>query len=309
MTAGFPKSGFGGSLVSGSFSVTGNSGNQTGSFQCGFPDGPASPVVEIQFTDSDSAAGNTGSVSVTVNNVAPVIASLGLSSALIIENGMAMLSGVFTDPGVLDSHAVVISWGDGSSDTLINLGGGILSFAASHQYLDDDPTGTAADTYSIGVSVTDKDGASGTGTTSVTVNNAAPAIGTVTATPSLLALNNSTTVTLNFSEVGTRDTHSCEFSWDSLEPNTLVSLTGSGNASCSASQTYTAAGVYTVGVTVTDDDTGSATTKYEYVVVYDPSAGFVTGGGWIQSPAGASGWSYANRQSEFRIRFKVSERK
>jgi len=32
---------------------------------------------------------------------------------------------------------------------------------------------------------------------------------------------------------------------------------------------------------LTDDST------YQYVVVYDPNAGFVTGGGWINSPAGA----------------------
>ena len=27
--------------------------------------------------------------------------------------------------------------------------------------------------------------------------------------------------------------------------------------------------------------------EFRYVVVYDPSAGFVTGGGWIVSPPGA----------------------
>ncbi|HSJ26632.1 MAG TPA: VCBS repeat-containing protein, partial [Acidimicrobiia bacterium] len=42
-----------------------------------------------------------------------------------------------------------------------------------------------------------------------------------------------------------------------------------------------------VSATVTDDDGGSDTETYEYVVVFDPSAGFVTGGGWIWSPAGA----------------------
>src|SRR5262249_58502429 len=30
-----------------------------------------------------------------------------------------------------------------------------------------------------------------------------------------------------------------------------------------------------------------AESYFQYVVVYDPSAGFVTGGGWINSPAGA----------------------
>jgi hypothetical protein len=39
-------------------------------------------------------------------------------------------------------------------------------------------------------------------------------------------------------------------------------------------------------MTGTDDDLGSMTGSV-MVVVYDPSAGFVTGGGWIDSPAGA----------------------
>jgi hypothetical protein len=31
----------------------------------------------------------------------------------------------------------------------------------------------------------------------------------------------------------------------------------------------------------------SDTSTYEFLVIYDPSAGFVSGGGWIDSPAGA----------------------
>jgi hypothetical protein len=50
-------------------------------------------------------------------------------------------------------------------------------------------------------------------------------------------------------------------------------------------------GVYIVKVTVKQDNfptTHYDTKTYEYyVVVYDPNAGFVTGGGWIDSPAGA----------------------
>jgi PKD repeat protein len=53
------------------------------------------------------------------------------------------------------------------------------------------------------------------------------------------------------------------------------------------SHTYTEAGVYEILLTVTDDDGGSGWAVFQYVVVYDPSAGFVTGGGWIDSPAGA----------------------
>jgi hypothetical protein len=50
--------------------------------------------------------------------------------------------------------------------------------------------------------------------------------------------------------------------------------------------TFAQGGVYDIAMTVTDDD-GGAESKSVQVVVVDPSAGFVTGGGWIDSPAGA----------------------
>ncbi|WP_143060218.1 hypothetical protein [Streptomyces sp. TLI_105] len=50
---------------------------------------------------------------------------------------------------------------------------------------------------------------------------------------------------------------------------------------------YAAAAIYDIAVTVTDDDGGSDTQHCGFVVVYDPNGGFVTGGGWITSPAGA----------------------
>jgi hypothetical protein len=45
--------------------------------------------------------------------------------------------------------------------------------------------------------------------------------------------------------------------------------------------------VYGVGVEIKDKDDGTATATYEFVVVYDPTGGFVTGGGWITSPVNA----------------------
>ena len=46
------------------------------------------------------------------------------------------------------------------------------------------------------------------------------------------------------------------------------------------------AGIYTVTLSVTDDG-GSGISGFKFVVVYDPDGGFLTGGGWIDSPAGA----------------------
>lgn len=57
---------------------------------------------------------------------------------------------------------------------------------------------------------------------------------------------------------------------------------------CAASHTYATPGVYTVEVTVTDKHGASGSlTATDYIVIYDPSAGFVTGGGWFDSPEGA----------------------
>ena len=54
----------------------------------------------------------------------------------------------------------------------------------------------------------------------------------------------------------------------------------------SSSHGFAATGVYSIRVTAVDKDGGSDS-KDVMVVVYDPTGGFVTGGGWINSPAGA----------------------
>ncbi len=60
-----------------------------------------------------------------------------------------------------------------------------------------------------------------------------------------------------------------------------------GAGTASSSHTYTAPGVYTLKLTLTDNHGNTDTEQYQYVVVYDPNGGFVTGGGWIDSTGGA----------------------
>jgi sugar lactone lactonase YvrE len=265
---------------------------QTGSGTWGWSldaaDGPSqSQTVTITATDNTGASAAT-TFTLTVNNVPPSIAGVNLSASSIAENGSVTLSGLVADPGTLDGQTVTINWGDGSTNSTIVLTPGVSNFGASHQYPDDAPTNTASDAYPITISAIDKDGGTGSVGTSVTVTNAAPVISGVTGPTNPLALGTSATVTATFTDPGTQDTHSCTFSWDNGQPATAGSISESaGSGSCTATRTYTAAGVYTVAATVTDDDTGSATKAFEFVVVYDPSGGFVTGGGWINSPPGA----------------------
>jgi len=60
-----------------------------------------------------------------------------------------------------------------------------------------------------------------------------------------------------------------------------------GFGSVTDTHTYVTPGVYTVMLTVDDNYGESDTEIYQYVVVYDSDGGFVTGGGWIDSPPGA----------------------
>lgn len=244
-------------------------------------------AVTIKVTDKD---GGTGSNTAPhgVKNVAPRISSLSANPAVINENDTTTLTGTITDPGVLDDFTLTINWGDGTGPQSLPLAAGTTSFSVAHQYLDDNPTGTPVDVNAVTVTLTDKDGGIGTAATSVTVNNLAPVLTITAPEPGTLYAVTSATINLasTFSDIGTQDTHSCAIVWDDGATTAGTVNEANGSGGCIASHTFTAAGVYTIQVTVTDDD-GGTDTESTFVVVYDPSAGFVTGGGFIDSPMGA----------------------
>jgi uncharacterized repeat protein (TIGR01451 family) len=72
------------------------------------------------------------------------------------------------------------------------------------------------------------------------------------------------------------------------DPLTYTWSFGDGGTAASAmpNHTYTAAGIYDTCLTV-NDGTEDSEMVCTIAVVYDPSAGFVSGSGWIDSPAGA----------------------
>lgn len=121
----------------------------------------------------------------------------------------------------------------------------------------------------------------------ITVSNATPTVNiTAPSDGALYAITSPVNLSAAFGDAGRNDTHACTVNWDDggVEAGTVSQSPGSGT--CTKSRTYAAAGVYTIQMAVTDDD-GASATDTVMVVVYDPSAGFVTGGGWIDSPAGA----------------------
>jgi hypothetical protein len=123
---------------------------------------------------------------------------------------------------------------------------------------------------------------------SVTVNNVAPTLGAITIPTYLVPINTVINASAPFTDPGTLDSHTAVWNWEdaTTSAGSISPATGSGTAS--ASHTYTATGVYLVRLDLKDKDNAASNQSiFEFVVVYDPSAGFVTGGGSIKSPVGA----------------------
>ncbi len=124
-------------------------------------------------------------------------------------------------------------------------------------------------------------------TAPVTIFNADPVIESIIGPTDPLMINTVVQLTASFSDPGIYDTHTAAIDWGDgiITYGTIVEEYGSGIAT--DSHTYSAPGVYGVEVTVIDKDGGYDIEIFQYVVIYDPSEGFVTGGGWINSPEGA----------------------
>ena len=326
-------------------------------------------TIDYTVTDDDGGDG-TDQVMVTVNNVPPTVSGLALSDTIIDEGGSTSLSGTISDPGTADTFSVEIDWnGDGSVDeTHTGVAPGAFSYA--HTYLDDNPTATPIDTYTVGVTVTDDDGGTakipkvpafkvnnvaptvnagaddtidegsafsgsgsfsdpgadtwtatvdygdgsgvqglalnadktfnlnhiyadngnytvtvqvtdddtgiGTDTLAVAVNNVAPAnvnfdnvtFGTLIAAPTVGGVRGQTLLfTGAFTDAGTLDAHSATVDWgDGMGTQALLLLQGAGTGTISGNHIYVASGAFTIAVSVTDDDGGTATETFQVVL-------------------------------------------
>ena len=127
------------------------------------------------------------------------------------------------------------------------------------------------------------------GTLTVTAN-AKPVLGAFSGPLLPVALGASINVSIPFTDVdvAASQPYTATIDWGN---GTTTTSSYASPGTISGNKTYPAVGVYTVKVTVQQDNFPSthydAKTFEYYVVVYDPNGGFVTGGGWIDSPAGA----------------------
>ena len=178
------------------------------------------------------------------------LANVSISSP-VNENDFATLTGDITNASLSDTLTLMVDWGDGSGIEAFTYTEGNTEFSENHQYLDDDPTGTPSDDYSVGLTLISGDG-NDSETTVVTVDNVAPDAsisGPDTAlTEEILIFEGS------FFDPGTLDTH--DTAWEILDADNHVIATGLGTTIAFTPEDL---GSYMVSFTVTDDDTGSDT--------------------------------------------------
>ncbi len=101
-----------------------------------------------------------------------------------------------------------------------------------------------------------------------------------------VAVNVALQSSADFTDGDTADIHTGTWDWGDGVASTASVTQGEGGGTLIGSHAFSTAGVYRVTLTVTDSG-GKSTQGARDVVVYDPSAGFVTGGGWFISPLGA----------------------
>ncbi len=141
-------------------------------------------------------------------------------------------------------------------------------------------------TYTITLTVNDASGHSSSCSARLNIISTAPAIQSVSGPATPLELGTAAAVTVQFLAADGNASRTCLFTWGDGSSTSVNGAAASGT-SCSIQHTYIHPGVYRVIVSAYGQCSSVSTAIYEFVVIYDPTGGFVTGGGWINSPAGA----------------------
>jgi len=228
-------------------------------------------TVTLTVTDNDGLTG-TASTTATVANVTPVIAAFGDATIMLGDNYSA--SGSFTDPGA-DSWSASVNYGDGSSGPLTLNG---KAFSLAHTY-------ASVGTYTVTVTVSD---GSASGTKSQTVRVRARPVAAVNGP---FTSNEGSAVAMSAAASTDADGTIQSYAWNFGDGST-----GSG---ASVSHTYAQDGVYTVSLTVTDNDglTGSASTTATVANVA-PAISAFTGGTQFRGETYSASGSFTDPGSD-----------
>jgi hypothetical protein len=216
-----------------------------GTVSTSFVDNGEFPI-GVKLIDNDGAS-SVASTVVTVKNVAPQNVDAG-NDQTASEGATITFNGSFVDPGSADTHVILWDFGDGNTAN--------STLQPNHIYADNE-------VYTVTLTVKDNDGGIGTDTLTVTVNNLPP----VVEAGEDQTVNEGDVLPFNgsFTEPGSHDTHIIQWNFGNGE-----TASGILTPTC----VYTVNGIYTVTLTVADDDGGVGTDTL--TVTVNPTAPTIT---------------------------------
>lgn len=237
-------------------------------------------LYQVTFIASASGGSDSETVTFTVNNVnLNPIAYAGVDQWLAVPGASVTLdgSGSYDPDGgpltyqwALIAKPAAFSWGEPP-----DLNAAIVSFTPS-----------CVGDYQWQLTVSDSAGGTSLPDTVRISVNELPSVLIITPRQNPIPIGTGVTMSATFADANSGDTHTAMWEWG--DGSTSVGQMDEGNRIVTGSHpsSYSSIGAYPVTLTI-DDRTGEGKGVYQYIVIYNPLAGYVAGHGQIYSPAGA----------------------
>jgi hypothetical protein len=135
-------------------------------------------------------------------------------------------------------------------------------------------------------SATNGAGISGSASVTIKIDQTPPVANSATANPNPVPANAPVLLSANLSDSGS-GLATAKYTVNGSAPATLAAATGASASVTGPLPAFATPGVYNVCVFAVDVAGNTGLPDCALLAVYDPNGGFVTGGGWINSPAGA----------------------